>query len=87
MLSERQKQLLMEGAKNTQASAYAKGTMDNFMVHWALYFNFCQYFEFSSLPAQSKVVVLYIQFLSMKLTALTSIKNYVARVRTLHNLL
>ena len=41
----------MQEAHDTQVGAYAKGTMDNLMVQWAPYFNFCAYFKFLSLPA------------------------------------
>ena len=78
---------LQDEAKKTQSSAYAKGTKENLQIQWALYFNFCEYFKFSVLPAQKQVLVLFIQFLSKKLTALSSVKNCVAGVRTLHELL
>ena len=84
---EQQLKALEEEAEKTQSNAYAKGTKDNLQIQWALYFNFCSYFNFSVLSAQKKVLVLYIQFLTTKLTALASIKNYVAGVCTLHELL
>ena len=59
----------------------------NLQIQWALWFNFCEYFAFSVLPSQKQVVVLFIQFLTRKLTALSLVKNYVAGVRTLHKLL
>ena len=79
--------MLQDEAKKTQSNAYAKGTRVNLQVQWALYFNFCEYFRFSVLPAPKKVLVSFIQFLTKKRTALSSIKNYVAGVKMLHELL
>ena len=87
VFSDQQLRMLEQESKKTQSNAYAKGTKENLQVQWALYFNFCQYLRFSVLPAQKKVIVLFIQFLTLKLTALSSIKNYVAGVKTLHELL
>ena len=86
MLTEQLK-LLQEQAKETQQNAYAKGTRENLLVQWATYHNFCEYFNFSVLPTQTQVLVPFIQFLTKKLPALSSIKNYVVGVRTLHQLL
>ena len=79
--------MLQQQASETQSGAYAKGTKENLQVQWALYFNFCEYFKFNVLPAQKQVLVPFIQFLANKLTALASVRNYVAGVRTLHELL
>ena len=74
-------------ARETQEKAYAEGTLQNFRIQWALYFNFCMFFKKTALPAQIQTLVVYIQFLSKKLKALGSIKSYVAGVKTLHELL
>ena len=83
---EKQRQELEKMAEETQASAYAKGTLENLKIQWALYQNFCNYFNYQSLP-MTQVLVTYIQFLMQKLRALSSIRNYVAGVKTLHELL
>ena len=73
--------------EETQAQAYAKGTLENLKIQWALYQNFCDYFSYSSLPVKQDVLVMYIQFLAEKMKALSTVKNYVSGVRTLHELL
>ena len=52
-------------------------------MQWATYHNFMNISGFLSvLTMQSQVLVLFIQFLATKLTALASVKNYVAGVKT-----
>ena len=74
-------------AADIQNKAYAPGTLENYRVQWALYFNFCMFFKKVALPAQPKTLVNYMLFLSKKLKALGSIKSYVAGVKTLHELM
>ena len=45
------------------------------------------YFRRIALPAQSKTLVNYMQFLTIKMKALGTIRSYVAGVKTLHELL
>ena len=70
-----------------QDKAYAAGTLENYRIQWALYFNFCTYFNRTALPAQPKTLVNYMVFLSKKLKSLGSIRAYMAGVSTLHELL
>ena len=87
MISEQHWDALQQEAQATQGKAYAEGTLENYRVQWALYFNFCMYFRRVALPAQSQTLVTYMQFLSHKMKALGTIKSYVAGVKTLHDLL
>ena len=80
-------QHLDAAAKETQSHAYAKGMWENFSMQWGLYFNFCHYFKVAMPPAQAKMLVLYMQFLAFKLKALSSIRGYMAELKTLHELL
>ena len=85
--SDRLQNYLMEQAEITQKHAYAQGTVDNLWVQWNLYFNFCDFFEYSCLPAQTNTLVLYIEFLVLKLKSPKSVANYFSGVRKLHELL
>ena len=78
---------LEQQAAKTQNKAYASCTLENYRIQWALYFNFCMYFNRIALPAQSKTLVNYMQFLSIKMKALGTIRSYVAGIKTLHELL
>ena len=84
---ERQRQELERAAEDTQSKAYASGTLENLKIQWALYQNLCDYFNFCSLPATQNTLVIYIQFLAQKMCALSTVKNYIASIKTLHNLL
>jgi len=48
---------------------------------------FCIYFGFTFLPASTSTVQLYAQFLSRSFKSVSSIRNYLSGVRTVHFLL
>ena len=48
---------------------------------------FCTYFKFSPFPATEEVLALYAQFLSRSFKSAASIRNYIAGIRVLHNIL
>lgn len=68
-------------------AAYAEGTRKNLKVQWESYLLFCNYFEMVSLPATTKNLQLFAQFLSRTFKSTDSIKNYISGVKSMHLLL
>lgn len=67
----------------TRRAAYTAGTHKNHVTQWKSYIAFCLYFKFKPVPATSRVICLYCQFLSRSLTP-QSIRNYLSGVKLLH---
>ena len=68
-------------------AAYADGTRRNLRVQWESYLLFCFYFELVTLPASTRNLQLFVQFLSRTFKSVDSIKNYLNGVRSMHLLL
>ncbi|XP_021350861.1 uncharacterized protein LOC110460989 [Mizuhopecten yessoensis] len=68
----------------TMRSAFASGSLRNLHTQWKAYFLFCEVFNFQSLPTDTNIVCLFIQFLSRSMRSTDSIRNYVSGVKTLH---
>ena len=66
--------------------AFAKSTYSNLHTQFRTYFAFCVYFQRRPLPASSRTICGYVQFLSRALQP-TTINNYLSGVRTLHSFL
>ncbi len=65
-------------------AAYAEGTWRNLEVQHQLYLKFCRTFSLHPLPASTRIIHLYIQFLSRRFKSVDSIRNYVHGVKKLH---
>lgn len=65
-------------------AAFADGTSRNLKIQWQAYHLFCEAFELRALPASTRTICLFIQFLSRTMKSAESIRNYVSGVRTLH---
>ena len=63
-------------------AAYADGTRRNLRVQWESYLLFCFYFELVTLPASTRNLQLFAQFLSRTFKSVDSIKNYLNGVRS-----
>ena len=68
-------------------AAYADGTRRNLRVQWESYLLFCFYFDFITLPASTRNLQLFAQFLSRTFKSIDSIKNYLNGVKSMHLLL
>ena len=66
--------------------AFAKGTYSNLHTQFRTYFAYAVYFQRTPLPASSKTLCGYAQFLSRALKP-SSVNNYISGVKTLHTLL
>ena len=64
--------------------AYAEGSKANLKIQWESFLLFCTYFKFCAIPAKTLTLQLYAQFLSRSFRSVSSIKNYVSGVKTLH---
>ncbi|XP_019616155.1 PREDICTED: uncharacterized protein LOC109463749 [Branchiostoma belcheri] len=69
------------GAKQ---SAFAEGTYKNLKTQWRAYLLFCEHFRLTALPAKTRTLARYAQFLSRSLKCVNSIKIYLHGVRLLH---
>ena len=87
LVTEQELLVLRKELRNSKRAAFAKGTHRNLQVQWESYLLFCNYFMFTPFPATEEVVTLYAQFLSRSFKSADSIQNYIAGVKTLHNIL
>ena len=79
--------VLRKDLRNSKRAAFATGTLRNFQVQWESYLLFCNYFKFPPFPTTEEILTLYAQFLSRSFKSVDSIQNYIAGVKTLHNVL
>ena len=79
--------VLRKDLRNSKRAAFATGTLRNFQVQWESYLLFCNYFKFPPFPTTEEIITLYAQFLSRSFKSVDSIQNYIAEVKTLHNVL
>jgi len=68
-------------------SSFAEGTRRNLKIQWESFLLFCTYFSFCYLPASTRTLQLYAQFLSRSFKSVASIRNYLSGIRTIHQLM
>jgi len=56
-------------------------------VQWESFLLFCVYFQITFLPVDTETLQLYAQFLSRSFKSVSSIRNYISGIRTVHQLL
>ena len=78
---------LQSELKQSTSSAFATGTNKNLKTQWHTFLIFCIYFNFAYLPASTKTIRLFAQFLSRSFKSVQSIRNYISGIRTMHALL
>jgi hypothetical protein len=66
--------------------AYAPGTWKNLESQQLLFRQFCRYFRLSSLPASTRTICLYAEFLARKFNDPGTIRGYINGARVLHTL-
>lgn len=71
----------------SKKAAFAEGSYKNLQVQWRSYLLFCFFFKFEHIPTTAEVLCLYAQFLSRSFKSVSSIRNYLSGIRTLHLLL
>ncbi len=69
---------------NTQAYAYAPGTLRNLHSQWRSFLNFCTTYHVTPLPATPHTVASYACFLATKTSSYQYILNHLNAVRLLH---
>jgi integrase len=74
---------LLKEVQRSRCNAFAKGSFSNLRTQFRSYFAFCVYFGRNPLPADSKTIYTYVQFLSRSLTP-ASVRNYLSGVKMLH---
>ena len=86
IISDHEYRELLSDMQNSQRAAFAESTRKNLRTQWISYFEFCNYFNIQPLPAsvQNICMYMYAQCLSRRLTAVSSLKNYLNAVRLLH---
>ena len=72
---------------NLASYMYAESTRENLKEQWQALVMFCIYFRFTFLPASTSSCQVYAQFLSRCFKSVSSIRNYLSGVRTVHLLL
>ena len=77
----------MTQAQSSQINTFAEGMMENLLVQWVKFINFCTYFGLTPFPATTIVLTWYAQFLGNTFKAHGSVVNYLSGVKTLHVLL
>ena len=81
-------QQLKQGARRTQAAAFAPGTYENYITHWVTFLTFCIYFRLPGLPATANTLILYVQHLQEAvLKSAQSVKCYISGIKKLHKIL
>ena len=75
--------LLLQDVQRSRCHAFARGSFSNLRTQFRSYFAFCTYFHREPLPADSKTIYAYAQFLSRSLLP-SSVRNYLSGVRMLH---
>ncbi len=80
-------QLLKQQLQASQKAAFAEGTYKNLQIQWKLYLEFCKDYQLQPVPVSVEVLCLYCQFLSNRMKASETVKNYVNGVKVLHLLL
>lgn len=78
---------LSRDLKGSNQSAFAEGTRKNLRVQWESFLMFCLYFGLKFLPANTMTLQLFVQFLSRSFKSVSSIRNYLSGIRTVHLLL
>ena len=78
---------LKSDLRSSNLSAYAQGSRKNLRIQWESFLMFCIYFNLCFLPASTHTVQLYAQFLSRSFKSVSSVRNYLSGVRTIHRLL
>lgn len=78
---------LKSDLRSTNVSSYAQGSRKNLRIQWESFLLFCIYFNLCFLPASTNTVQLYAQFLSRSFRSVSSIRNYLGGVGTIHCLL
>ena len=87
IISESVYQQLQKGTKQSMKNAYAEGTFKNLCTQIKTFLIFCEYFKLSPLPVSVETLCMYAQFLNRSFRSVSSIKNYLSGVKTLHLLL
>ena len=67
----------------SRRNAFAKGSYSNLRTQVRCYFSFCVYFGRTPLPADSKTIYGFVQFLSRSMVPST-VRNYLSGVKVLH---
>ena len=84
VIAELQLSNLDTDLRKSKQAAFATSTQKNLKTQWRTYLSFCIYFSLTYLPATTKTISLYTQFLSRSFKSVNSILNYVNGVRLLH---
>lgn len=79
--------ILKKDLQQSNKAGYAEGTRKNLKIQWESYLLFCVHFNLVTLPASTKNLQLFAQFLSRTFKSTDSIKNYINGVKTMHLLL
>ena len=67
----------------SRRNAFAKGSYSNLRTQVRCYFSYCVYFGRTPLPAESKTIYGFVQFLSRSMVPST-VRNYLSGVKLLH---
>ena len=74
---------LLKDVEVSRLNAFAKGSYSNLRTQIRCYFAYCVYFGRRPLPAHSKTIYGFVQFLSRSMVPST-VRNYLSGVRVLH---
>ena len=69
---------------NTQKSAYAAGTLRNFLCQWRSYLRFAQKYRIIEWPISEHTICLFAQYLAYSFKSHAAIRNYLNGLKTLH---
>lgn len=87
VISDEQLKSLRSDLRESNLSACAEGTRRNLKIQWESFVLFCVYFNLEFLPVSTQTLQLYAQFLSRSFKSVSSVRNYISGVRTIHQLL
>ena len=75
---------MLRDATQTQASAFAAGTYNNYLNQWVNFLQFCVNLRLEVLPATPTTLICYAQAMSRRLKAHGSLLSFMSGVKKLH---
>ena len=75
---------LEQDLRSTQKSAYAQGTLNNFLCYWRAFIRFSKKYKIYEWPVSVHTLCLFAQHLAYTFHSSKSVRNYLFGIRTLH---
>ena len=80
-------EVLQKVVRQSMKAAFSEGTSKNLKLQWRSYILFCKFHGLWAIPTTVETLCLYGQFLGRSFKSVESVRNYIAGVKTLHQLI